>query len=325
MKRIGLTLTALAVTAVTAFAQGASNIKLNEVMTNNTRSIQDEFGNNGPWVEIVNTAYSTYNIRGMYITTDPSVLDKTMSVPDRMKRMSVIPNGDARTQLSARQHLVFYLNSNPAQGTLHLTTKVDTTKAVWIALYDANAVDIIDSVTVPVLNANTSYARYNDGASRWTVKAEEAVPPGIDNFIQVSMSKIEKLKHNDPNGFGITVLCMGIVFSCLALLYVFFSIFGYVADRRNKLKKVAGVQPIKPIVKTSKKINEVRRKTTNILKDGMETKGRDKEIYIAVIAMALRQYTDNVHDVESGILTIKPHQSNWAEHGFFYNQNSGLM
>ena len=57
----------------------------------------------------------------------------------------------------------------------------------------------------------------------------------------------------------------------------------------------------------------------------METKGRDKEIYIAVIAMALRQYTDNVHDVESGILTIKPHQSNWAEHGFFYNQNSGLM
>ena len=118
---------------------------------------------------------------------------------------------------------------------------------------------------------------------------------------------------------------MGIVFSCLALLYVFFSIFGYVADRRNKLKKVAGVQPIKPIVKTSKKINEVRRKTTNILKDGMETKGRDKEIYIAVIAMALRQYTDNVHDVESGILTIKPHQSNWAEHGFFYNQNSGLM
>ena len=267
MKRIGLTLTALAVTAVTAFAQGASNIKLNEVMTNNTRSIQDEFGNNGPWVEIVNTAYSTYNIRGMYITTDPSVLDKTMSVPDRMKRMSVIPNGDARTQLSARQHLVFYLNSNPAQGTLHLTTKVDTTKAVWIALYDANAVDIIDSVTVPVLNANTSYARYNDGASRWTVKAEEAVTPGIDNFIQVSMSKIEKLKHNDPNGFGITVLCMGIVFSCLALLYVFFSIFGYVADRRNKLKKMAGVQPIKPIVKTSKKINEVRRKTTNILKD----------------------------------------------------------
>ena len=195
MKRIGLTLTALAVTAVTAFAQGASNIKLNEVMTNNTRSIQDEFGNNGPWVEIVNTAYSTYNIRGMYITTDPSVLDKTMSVPDRMKRMSVIPNGDARTQLSARQHLVFYLNSNPAQGTLHLTTKVDTTKAVWIALYDANAVDIIDSVTVPVLNANTSYARYNDGASRWTVKAEEAVTPGIDNFIQVSMSKMEKLKH----------------------------------------------------------------------------------------------------------------------------------
>ena len=109
---------------------------------------------------------------------------------------------------------------------------------------------------------------------------------------------------------------MGIVFACLALLYVFFLVFGYVADRRNKLEKVAKVQPIKPIVSTGKKLNEVRHKTTNILKDGMETKGRDKEIYIAVIAMALKQYTDNVHDVESGILTIKPHHSSWSEHHF---------
>lgn len=320
MKSIGLTLTALVISTITAFAQGASNIKINEVMTTNNKSIQDEFGNHDPWIEIANTAYSTYNIRGMYITTDPSVLDKTMSVQDRMKKMSIVPNGDERTQLSARQHIVFYLNSNPAKGTLHLLSKIDTTKTTWVGLYDGNAVDLIDSVTVPIMRANISYAR--DGSNRWTVKTEDAVTPGIDNFIKVSMSKVEKMKHDDPNGFGITVLCMSIVFACLALLYAFFSIFGFVADRRNKLKKVAAVQPIKPIVSTSKKINEVRRKTTNILKDGIETKGRDKEIYIAVIAMALRQYTDNIHDVESGILTIKPHQSNWAKLGLFHNQSN---
>lgn len=258
----------------------------------------------------------------MFITTDPSVLDKKMSVPERMKRMSVIPNGDVRTQLSARQHIVFFLNSIPANGTLHLSASVDNSKSLWVALYDGNAVDLIDSVTVPVQQANTSYARYNDGASQWTVKAEEAVTPGIDNFIQVTMSKIEKMKRDDPHGFGITVLCMGIVFLCLALLYVFFTIFGYVADRQNKLRKVAAVQPIKPIVTTSKKLNEVRHKTTNILKDGIETKGRDKEIYIAVIALALRQYTDDVHDVESGILTIKPHQTVWSEHVFLNNSNN---
>lgn len=319
MKRIGLTLAALTVIATTSFAQGAKNIKLNEVMTNNTASIQDEYGNKGAWVEIANISYTTYNVRGMYITTDPSVLDKNMSVPERMKRMSMIPNGAECTSLSAKQHLVFYLNSNPAQGAQHLAAKIDGTRNVWIGLYDGNAVDLIDSVSVPVLAPNTSYARYKDGAAIWDVKAPDAVTPGIDNFIEASMSKIEKLKYDDPYGIGITVLCMGIVFACLALLYAFFSIFGYVAERRNKLKKVAEVQPIKPIVQTGKALNDVRHKTSNILKDGLETKGRDKEIYIAVIAMALRQYTDDVHDVESGILTIKPHQTNWSEHTFFNN------
>lgn len=322
MKRIGLILTVLIITGAAAFAQGAGNIKLNEVMTENTKSIQDEFGNHGPWVEIANTAYSTYNIRGMYITTDRAVLDKKMPAPERMKKMSIIPSGDERTQLSARQHIVFYLNSNPAQGTLHLGTEVDATQPVWIGLYDGNAVDLIDSVTVPVIMPNTSYARSNDSGKKWVIKPENAVTPGIDNFIKVDMTKAEKIKHDDPHGYGITTLCMGIVFLSLALLYGFFTIFGYIADRQNKLKKVADVQPIKPIVTTSKKINEVRHKTTNLLKDGMETKGLDKEIYIAVIAMALKQYTDNVHDVESGILTIKPHQSNWAEHIYFNNQNN---
>ena len=110
MKRIVLTLTVFIAFSMMAFAQGANNIKINEVMTLNTQSIEDEYGNRGPWIEIVNTSYSTYNIRGMYITTDPSVLDKNMSVAERMKRMSIVPNGDTRTQLSAKQHIVFFLN-----------------------------------------------------------------------------------------------------------------------------------------------------------------------------------------------------------------------
>jgi anthranilate phosphoribosyltransferase len=82
-----------------------------------------------------------------------------------------------------------------------------------------------------------------------------------------------------------------------------------VADRQ---KKIAKVQPIKPIIQTGKKIEEVRQITKNILQDGLETKGRDKEIYIAVISMALMQYQEDVHDVESGVLTIKEHQSSWT-------------
>lgn len=134
----------------------------------------------------------------------------------------------------------------------------------------------------------------------------------------VNLERSEQMKVDDPYGIGITVMCMGVVFSCLALLYVFFKCFGFVADRRSK---IAAKQPVKPVVKTAKKLNEVRHATSNILQDGLETKGRDKEIYIAVISMALKQYFDDVHDVESGVITINPHHSSWDEHSHFNNVN----
>ncbi|MBR6998886.1 MAG: hypothetical protein IKI19_08825, partial [Prevotella sp.] len=106
MKRL-LLIALLLSGASTMFGQGAKNIVINEVLTNNTASIQDEFGEREAWIELENTSFTTYNIRGMYITTDRSVLDPNMSVPERIKRMSVIPNGDARTSLGGRQHVVF--------------------------------------------------------------------------------------------------------------------------------------------------------------------------------------------------------------------------
>lgn len=130
-------------------------------------------------------------------------------------------------------------------------------------------------------------------------------------IMAVNETTVERLRQDDPHGFGITILCMGVVFLCLALLFAFFKAFGYFADRQAKLKEFAEMQPVKPIVQTGKMLNEVRQVTSNILQDGIDTKGRDKKIYIAVIAMAMKQYLDDMHDVESGVLTIKPHASAW--------------
>lgn len=313
-----LTFTVLMAITVMMFAQGAMNIKINEVMTINTMSIQDEYGKHPAWVELVNTSHSTYNIRNMFITTNRDVLNPNMSVQERIKRMSMIPNTTASTELSALQHIVFFLGSNPTCSPKHLSATVDTTKAVWIGLYDGNATELIDSVTVPKLSANTSYARSTDGAATWVVKTPDAVTPAASNLLQATESKTDKLKRDDPHGIGISIMCMGIVFLCLALLYVFFLTFGWIADRRNR---IAATQPIKPVVLTAKKIEKVRQVTTNILQDGFETRGRDKEIYIAVISMALKQYADDVHDVESGIISIKPHQTEWGAHNQFFSHN----
>ncbi len=308
MNRLGLLLGVFVVSATTAMGQGAKNIVINEVLTNNTTSIQDEFGERDAWVELENISFTTYNIRGMYITTDPTVLDKTMSVPERIRRMSIIPNGEPRTSLGGRQHVIFHLNSTPVKGKLHLDTKVPLSQPVWIALYNGNGTELIDSVTVPALAADQSYAR---NGKKWSVKPADAVTPGIENFIQASESKVAKLKREDPYGVGITILAMGIVFACLAVLFVFFSLFGMLMRHMETAKKVVNKQPIKPITRTVEKTAEIGHKTGIILQEGLKTKGIDKEVYMAVIAMALKQYEDDVHDVESGIITIAPKKSVW--------------
>ena len=311
MNKFGLLCGGLLLTgASTVFGQGAKNIVINEVLTNNTANIQDEFGAREAWIELENISFTTYNIRGMYLTTDRSVLDTKMSVPDRIKRMSIIPSGDERTSMGGRQHIVFFANSNPAQGKLHLSLKVPMSEPVWIALYNGNAVELIDSVTVPALGADQSYARIG---KKWTVKSAQNVTPGIENFIKTDETKDAKLKREDPYGFGITLLAMGIVFTCLAVLFIFFTLFGMLMRHMETAKKVANTQPIKPITKTVEKTAEIGHKTGVILQEGLKTKGIDKEVYMAVIGMALKQYEDDVHDVESGVITIKQKSSSWND------------
>ena len=309
MNKFGLLLgTLLLAGASIAHAQVEQSIKINEVMTSNTSNLQDEYGQREAWIEIANVSFTTYNVRGMFITTDRSVLDPQMSVPERMKRMSAIPSGEPRTALSGRQHLILFCNSLPSKGSMHLSVPVDPSKPTWIGLYSGNATLLIDSVTVPVIADNLSYARHKDGSVNWVVKSAEQVTPGISNMTDIVETKTAKLKREDPYGFGITVLAMGIVFFCLALLFVFFTLFVFFMRHRSA---VASIQPVKAGVKTVEKTMEVASKTSTILQDGLKTKGIDKEVYMAVIAMALKEYQDNVHDVESGVITIKPKNTDW--------------
>ena len=307
MRKLGILLCGMLLTGTsTMFAQGAKNIKINEVLTNNTASLQDEFGQHLPWVELVNTSFSTYNIRGMYITTDRGVLNSSLSAPQRIAKMQVIPNGDERTVLAGRDHLILFLNSNPAKGSMHYATKAEAGQPLWFALYDGNGIDLIDSVSVPVLAEDKSYARIKDGELKWDIKPAEAVTPGIGNYIEINETKIARLKRDDPHGFGITVLSMGIVFSCLALLFIFFSILGKIMVRKEKADRAsreAGWVKVKtarmPIEAKDSKIPPSKKKEEDI------------DVYMAVIAMALKEYQDNLHDEESGIITIRPRHTMW--------------
>lgn|SRR5574344_504360 len=310
MKKFGLLFGFLLTGVVVMFGQGAKNIRINEVLINNTASYQDEYGQCIAWIELENTSFSTYDVRNMYLTTDKSVINPNMSVPERVKRMCVIPSEDPRTCLTARQHLILFCNSEPQKGSFHLALKLDPKRSNWIALYDGNASNVIDSVTIPVMASNCSYARIDKGegnnrTSYWVVNEPKNVTPGIVNQENKAGSKSDKIKQQDPNGIGLSIIAMAIVFFCLALMYAFFRLLGIVVTYEGKVGRVKAI----------KKISDASHKMTVMAKEGYPGKGIDKEIYIAVISMALKEYEEDVHDVESNVITIKPHISGWNAKG----------
>ena len=51
MKKFGIILSLFVVASLSTWAQGAKSIRITEVMTNNQKSIVDEFGMHKAWVE----------------------------------------------------------------------------------------------------------------------------------------------------------------------------------------------------------------------------------------------------------------------------------
>lgn len=314
MRKI-LSVISFLVASSAAFAQGAHDFKLNEVFVYTPACCQsdsdktceqqasyvDEYGQPASWIEIENISYSTHDIRNCFLTINPAVLDKNMSAPEREKLMSLIPAGDPRTSLAAKQRITFFADGHVNRGTLHLNFTLPVDKPFTIYLFDGNAVDLLDSVHVEAIPVGSSYARLND--KDWQVCEADKVTPNAPN-IAYHNDKIKEFKEKDPHGIAMTLMCMGVVFSCLILLFVFFHIFGWAMNRAAKL---ARVRAIRTIHEQAVRVVEMAKQGTT------ETKGIDMETYTAVIGLALHEYFGGTHDLESGILTINQTQTTWAD------------
>lgn len=287
-----------------ALAQGTQSLKINEVVVqNDSDGLQDEFGERSAWIEVANTSYGTVNLRNCYVTNNPKVLDKSLSAPERIALMSLISAGDTKVVLNARGMLVLFADGNTNRGNRHLNFTLMPGQENFIAIYEGNGVNLIDSVTVPAgLEAGQSYARQtdkNDKFQGWAVLQPTEVTPGNANLgTSVTEDKVREWKEKDPYGITMTVISMGIVFACLILLYVFFRLFGIYAQRWNKTGQPAA-QPAAATAESSQN----------------ELKENNMDEIMAVIAMAIHE-SQNSHDVESDKITIVSHRTDWNRRGF---------
>ena len=158
MKKLGFLITMLVITSLPAWSQGAKSIRITEVMTDNRTNLVDEYGEHKPWVELSNSSFTTYNVRGMFLTTDRRVLNKNLSPEVRRQMMYPLPNNEPRTMLGGKKSIVIFDSSSWYQdgrngqhwkaknssnsGSFHLNLILQEKMPNWIALYDGNAVDL---------------------------------------------------------------------------------------------------------------------------------------------------------------------------------------
>lgn len=231
-------LVALALIAVpSVLGQGRKELRINEVMVVNDSSIVDDYGRHSAWIELVNPTHAPVNISAVYMTDD-------LSNP----RKYFVPTGDARTKIEKGQSVLFFADGKPQDGTFHLNFELTPGEDNFIAVFDADGINLIDSVTIPAsLPANMSYARATDAATPWQVRDNSsvvnAITPGGHNVIPEPNNKIAKFKDMDENGGAMTLMAMAIVFSALLVLCLCFYLIKRLATRKPAPAAAAAAVP----------------------------------------------------------------------------------
>ena len=300
-RRLRVAVIALAACSGMMSGQARKGLRINEVMVENLSNAVDDYGQHGAWIELFNSNFAPLEISSVFITTDPS-----------KPRMYPVPLGDVNTRMPKRQHVIFWADNQPTRGTFHTNFALVPGQANWIGIYDADGRTLIDSVTVPPIPADASYARVIDGegsgVEAWQVRDGSSetlyITPSSNNKIKDTNSKVDKFHEIDENGFGMTITAMGIVFSALLVLSICFWIISRVNAARSSRKKMEA-QGINP--------TEVARADRPDGDSGEE---------IAAIAMALYDHL-NAHDRESAVLTINKVRraySPWSSHIYSMRQ-----
>ncbi|MDE7411103.1 MAG: OadG family protein [Paramuribaculum sp.] len=282
-KKLTLLLVAVMACMTIASAQGRRGLRINEIMVQNDSNFVDDYGQRSAWVELFNSTFAPLEISSIYITNDK---EKKTKYP--------VPLGDVNTKMPKRQHVLFWADSDSTRGTFHMNFTLEPGVDNWIGIYDADGLTLIDEVLVPAsLLPNQSYARVYDGVDgengepTWEIRdnVTKPVTPSSNNQIRSQNTKVATFSKEDKNGFAMTIMAMGIVFSALLMLSICFYIISKIGAKslRDKKAKAQGTQ-VKGLPKS-------------------ERPNHDTGEEIAAIVMALHEHL-NVHDSENTILTI---------------------
>ncbi len=259
-----------------AAAEGLKDIRINEVLVINETSYADDHANHSSWIELYNTGYSYVDVGGAFLSIDPADRSRTYR----------IPKNDARTLIAPQGYVIFFANGESNRGTLHTNFTLDQTGRLYLLDQGRTPLDSLE-YDLAAQQPDVSIGWIYDPDTR---ESKFGVLPGITpmqtNNLEEAVLPHEKFRQRDPSGIVMAITAMSVVFVALVLLYLIFKMLGKVMVRATlrKEKKAIAAAPVaeKPLMKPDDIIGEE----------------------IAAIAIALRRYDDDMHDIETHVLTI---------------------
>lgn len=279
-KRFGVLLLLMVLFAFGAQAQQTTSVRINEVLVVNEENFMDDYGHRHPWIELYNNSAGTVDLGGCYLTNDKN-----------NPTMYVIPKGDVLTKIPPHQQALFWADKEEQRGTFHVNFVLDPTKENYIALYDSDGRTLIDEVTIPAgQKADISYGRSMDGTGEWINFTR--VTPKANNITQNINEKVENFRVNDSWGIGMTITSMAVVFCGLFVLYLIFKQIGNASIRASQRRAAQAAAVSGGTVSANA--------------------GQESGEIFAAISMALYEISDDNHDIENTVLTIRKVQRRYS-------------
>jgi len=142
------------------------DVVINEFMTSNTSTIQDEAGDYDDWIELYNPKSTPVDVGGYYLTDN-------LSSPTRWQ----IPD---ETVIPAHGHILIWCDGEPGEGPLHANFRLDDDgEQIGLFAPDSDGNLPIDWWTYGPQVADVSAGRNGDGA--WTWVAYSTPTPRTNN------------------------------------------------------------------------------------------------------------------------------------------------
>jgi len=254
--------------------QSLNSVRINEIQVINNDGLKDDFGRNVSWIELYNEGYGKVDVGGCIF--------KVNGQEYRIPR-------NPQTVLPSRSYMIFYAGGDNNKGTFYTNFKLDNTNFIEIYGPEMQLLDRLDFNPADMkADVSFGWSKAQDGTE--VLMNLPAITLGASNNTVEMKSRGEIFREADPTGIVITITAVAVVAVNLTVLYFIFLYLGRFQVRLTQKRQKKASAPENNAAPAGIKVN---------VKPGVMTDGE-----LAAIAIAIYQYSQDLHDIEETVLTI---------------------